>query len=170
MPTTYILLADTTLGSSGTITFSSISQAYQDLVVRIFVAGAGSTNDFTPGWGLGGNFNQIYFRANQSGTAAGGPSTGTVIFNQAGMPQSSDTNAWAWSEIYIPNYASTTYGKIWHTKGGWNNVGTGSRYGETFTGNLTSLTSQAVTQVTLQGDGASNLRAGTRATLYGIAK
>lgn len=170
MPTTYKLLADTTLGSNGTITFSSISQSYQDLVIRIYEGGATSTNDFAP-YGTSGNFYGGGFRGDYTGTNSFGPFTSNYCYILSGQPIGGDTGSWAFHEIYIASYSNQSYRKMWHQNGGYMYDGTGtSRYSITFAGYSSSQTGSATNSITIAADGVANLRAGSRATLYGIAK
>lgn len=162
MPVTYDKIATTTLGSATqSITFSSISGSYTDLVI-VLVAGVASGTDSKVRVRLNSDTGTNYSMTNilgdgstafsQRGSNASGMDIG-LLFNT-----NSVTNV---SIINIMNYANTTTYKTCIARGNNPAWGTGAAVG------LWRNTS-AVTSVTLLQDGGNNMIIGSIATLYGV--
>jgi hypothetical protein len=115
MPNTYTKIASVTLGSGGaaSIDFTSIPSTYTDLVVKYSARHSIGTvllymriNGDT-----GSNYssNQIYSDATTTVATAG---TTTYFYYYGGTVASNFTaSTFSNSEIYIPNYANTSYTK-----------------------------------------------------------
>ncbi len=117
MPDTFIKIASNTLtATTSSVTFSSIPQTYTDLVLKVCARDNNGSN-----WGGGyirfngdstsGNYNGIQLFGNGStvSTATGSGSWGTN-YMLAGRANggTSTANTFGNSEVYIPNYTSTT--------------------------------------------------------------
>jgi hypothetical protein len=170
MPATYENLATTTLGSTtSTITFSSISSAYTDLVISIFcqnaaVSAGTRTGVLTVNGDTGSNYSTTQLRGDGS-SATSTQSTGSTSIFYAEIPRiGSGTNLFGHSRISFFNYAGSTNktllcensadlngsGFVVRNVGLWRNTA-------------------AITSITLAA-GGEGFTAGTTATLYGILR
>lgn len=117
MANTYVKIASNTLtATTSSVTFSSIPQTYTDLVLKVSARDNNSSN-----WGGGylrfngdsssGNYNGIQLAGLGSSvsTSTGSGSWGTN-YMLAGRANggTSTANTFGNSEVYIPNYTSTT--------------------------------------------------------------
>jgi hypothetical protein len=118
MATTYQLLSSNTLTSTAaSVTFSSISQAYTDLVIKCMVRDttAGSFNGSSL---ISTNGSATYSRTDIRGDGASVTSAaataGSYFFpNRNTINSAGNTaNAFSYIEIYVPNYTSTTAKQI----------------------------------------------------------
>ena len=164
MATTYTPIATTTLGSAqASVTFSSISGSYTDLVLITNILGAtGGTTDYTPNIRFNGdtgtNYSDTILRGNGSTATSGRHSTVTQIQLQGNGYLSNTTPCTLL--INIQNYSNTTTYKT-----------TLSRASQT--DNITNATvglwrnTAAITSLTIFLD-AGTMASGTVFTLYGI--
>lgn len=159
MASTYEKIATTTLGSAtSTVTFSSISGSYTDLVL----IGNGSAS---AGVTLGVRFNSDTGN-NYSNTNMYGSGTAAISGRDTNVNQAYYTN---WYTTYdgtinmnIQNYSNTTTYKTAIVKGG--NAGN-----YTWASALLWRSTSAITSVTLLADGTT-FSSGSTFTLYGILK
>lgn len=161
MTATYEKIATTTLGSAtASVTFSSISGAYTDLVLVIQTKNSAASNEVYGRFNSDTGSNYSYTQIIGNGTTA-----------VSGRASNSTTMRWNFSNndfnnnaiIQIMNYANTTTYKT--TLARFNNVSqlTGA------TVNLWRSTS-AITSITLSNESSTNFDVGSTFTLYGILK
>jgi hypothetical protein len=165
MANTYTLIDKTTLGSSqASITFSSIPSTYTDLVLKLSARNTSAS-------GL------IYFSFNNNASNrsaillyGAGSGVGSVIYDNTDpramiMNESGYTaNTFASGEIYIPNYAGSSYKSFSSDSVQENNSTTAFSY---LLGGLWSNTA-AITSVKLEPYTGS-FDTNTSAYLYGIS-
>lgn len=160
MPTpTYTPLANITLGSSAaSVTFSSISQEYKDLVFIIYTKSTASSeiwlqfNDDSSS-----NYNYVYMRGSGSAISYGESSVDT------GARVIIDTSGFSNSIMQIMDYSATNKHKSYLVRNNVASAGTDAVAGRW-------ASTAAVTKLkfmTLYN--AYSLEAGTRIELYGIA-
>lgn len=168
MPATYTLIDSEVLTSSAaSITFSAIPSTYTDLVIKL------SSRIDANAVSLKVNFNSdtttkySYTRLYGSGSSAGSDlgSSATYAFPVANNRISYTANVFSNSELYVPNYTSTT-SKAFSTFGTTENNATESYIGPT--ASLYTGTS-AITSITLTPDLSANFDSGSSFYLYGIS-
>ena len=165
----YNLIATTTVGSGGaaTIEFASIPQNYTDLKLVHSLRGAGSRLVGT----LRINFNGV--NTNGSSRILYGETTGfgsfTVSYLHCGYSVDSTNTASVFSsgEIYIPNYAGSTYKSVSSDSVTEGNATTYQSGVQALTASLWSSTA-AITSVTLYNNDGGNWVQYSSASLYGI--
>jgi hypothetical protein len=162
MPNTYEAIATQTLGSAAaSVTFSSISGSYTDLIIVSNIAN--STNDslyFRINGDTGSNYSTTWLYGNGTVAASGRQTSNTTgILSGAIQVGLSSTN-YGSSIIQIMNYSNTTTYKTALTRWGLGNAETNATVG------LWRSTS-AITSVTIL-PGAGNLASGSTFSLYGI--
>jgi hypothetical protein len=173
MAFTYSKLAESTVGSGGAsaITFNNIPQNYTDLCVKYSLrsafSGAATVDCYLQfnSSTLGYSERMIY---NSSGTAAGSASNSAGNIAWAGtMPTVNATaSTFGNSELYIPNYASTTtFKSLSFDNSGENNSATA--WSLMLNAGLWS-NNTAINSITLYSANSSNLVQHSTATLYGI--
>jgi hypothetical protein len=162
MPNTYVALATQTLGSAAaSVTFSSISSAYTDLVVVMttkLTSGADGINLQFNG-DTGTNYSFTYLSGSGSSATSGrfaNTSNIKVAFN--GYPTTADGHN---SIVQVNNYSNATTFKTVLTRDNNANNGTGAIVG-------TWRNTAAVTSVVLTAV-SSTFTAGSTFSLYGIA-
>ena len=158
MPQTYTPIASTTLTSAqSSVTFSSISSAYTDLVVVCNVLGNASTNlRFTVNNDTGSNYSLTYIYGNGSAAGSGRLSNFTYGLGYA----SGITNG---SFIFsFMNYANTTTNKTIIVRGDDASNQTNA------TVNLWRSTA-AINRIDFNG-GGNNFSTNSTFTIYGILK
>jgi hypothetical protein len=163
-------IADYTVGSPvSTITFSSIPQAYTDLIVKISARSAdgGSVQDritMKINGNAYGSWNLKYIgNANNSAATYDQTSLGSNNINY--MPSSNATgNTFCNTEIYIPNYTSSNY-KSMSIDGMMENNSSTVYFG--LEAALWSNTA-AITQLDFLTAAAANYATNTTFTLYGV--
>jgi hypothetical protein len=161
MPITYEPLATTTLGSAAaSITFSTISGAYTDLVLVFFTPSNSINDDMYLQYNsdTGSNYSNTTLRGN--GTTASstrGSNTTGARFSDSSSPTTTTSNT---AIIHIMNYANTTTYKTNISRS--NNASTGIDAMVTLWRNTAAITSVKVYPA------SGNMATGTIATLYGI--
>lgn len=171
MAATFVPIQSVTLASSAaSVTFSSIPQTYTDLVLKISCRTTASANGGTLVIQLNSDTasNYSYTRLYANGASSysdfgGGQPTGARIgFTTAA---NSTSNTFASSEIYLPNYASTTARPISGfsvPENNATNVYYTSVYASLYRG------TSAATSLTILEDAGQSFVAGTTFHLYGI--
>jgi hypothetical protein len=170
MASTYEPIATTTLGSAAaTITFSSISSAYTDLVLVTLLQ-----VDNYNGWGTanirfnsdtGTNYSDTHLGGDGSTASSARNTSTTSIFNNVGvMGASTPSNTFALSKVNIFSYAGST-NKTTLSEYSADNNGSGSVYRSVGLWRNTS----AITSISLVLS-SGNFKANSTATLYGILK
>jgi hypothetical protein len=172
MTATYEKIATNTLGSAqASITFSTISGAYTDLVLISFVRDTRSETYGYPALRFnsdtGSNYSRTAVYGDGSGAASGRASSQTSLLYCEAAGASQAAGNYAPIVTHFQNYSnSTTYKTILSR---FNNV---AGNGGFQTGALVGLwrDTAAITSITILGDpGAStNLATGSTFTLYGI--
>jgi hypothetical protein len=158
MPSTYTPIATQTLGSAAaSVTFSSITSTYTDLLI-VGSGTAGSSVSFTLQFNgdTGSNYSVTFLYGDGSSAVSGRASSQTSI---SGMGRLSTVESS--SIINIQNYSNTTTNKTVIGRGGAANSLTIASVG------LWRNTA-AITSVVLRIEGGGNISAGTTLTLYGI--
>lgn len=161
MPNTYVALATQTLGSAASsVTFSSISASYTDLVL-IINGGTTTNNQFRLGVGngsidTGANYGatQLYGYASTVGSAREVNATNPYV----GVASTTNST----HIIQFMNYSNTTTYKTWIAKGG--DLGNSQYDVNVGTWRSTS----AINQIIINTN-AGNIAAGSTFSLYGIA-
>ena len=116
MANTYTLIASSTVGSGGAanIEFTSIPSTYTDLLVKISAREESAANLYLR-MRVNGATSASYSIKNVRGTGsvADSYSETASTFAQSGMinPNSSTASTFGNYEIYVPNYANTSYNK-----------------------------------------------------------
>lgn len=158
MPSTYIPIATTTLGSAASsVTFSSISGSYTDLVAIVSAnadsAGAAITLRFNSDSGT--NYSQTYLYGSGSAASSGRGSNGTEM-NIGNTDQTNNQS----TIINIQNYSNATTYKTAISKGGGATIGA-----ITYVGLWRSTA--AINAVRI-GVNTGNFNSGSTFTLYGV--
>jgi len=162
MAKTYEPIATTTLGSAASnITFTSVSQAYTDIVAIVYVPSNSINDDLYMQFNsdTAGNYSNTTLRGN--GTAASstrGSNTTGARFSDMSSPQTTTSNT---SIINIMNYTNTTTYKSIVSRG--NNAATGV---EAFA-SIWRATPTAINAIKFY-PASGNMDTGTIITLYGI--
>lgn len=164
MATTYELIASQTLSGTATaITFSSLPQTFDDLIVTF--SGRGDTAAVSVSCFLalnGSTANMTRRVLYGDGSGAGSVSTSTSIFGDA-CGATSTSNTFSSAQIYIPNYTGST-NKSWSSTSAYENNATTAVIHAV--AGLWSVTS-AITSVGINC-GTGNLVSGTSAQIYGV--
>jgi hypothetical protein len=161
MAITYEPIATTTLGSAAaSVTFSTISGSYTDLVLVFFTPSNSINDDMYLQYNsdTGSNYSNTTLRGN--GTTASstrGSNTTGARFSDQSSPTTSTSNT---AIIHIMNYANTTTYKTNISRS--NNASTGIDAMVTLWRNTAAITSVKVYPA------SGNMATGTIATLYGI--
>jgi hypothetical protein len=157
MAATYEPIATQTLGSAAaSVTFSSISGIYTDLILVVNGSAAGVTDlgiQFNSD--TGSNYSITYMRGNGT-TASSGRASNATVMRVGNIYTAFDTTA----IIHIMNYSNTTTNKTVLTR-----IGQASGYVVASVGLWRSTA--AISTVLVNGDG-TNLSSGSTFTLYGI--
>jgi len=166
---TFEKIAFTEVGSGGaaSITFDPIPATWTDLVLK--VSGRSSTSQGTGGFtaylypnGSTASMTNIQLRG--SGSAATSPNGQTNPINVSATDTTANT--FGNSEVYIPNYAGSTFKSISVDGAEENNA---SNAFMSLNANLWSSTSP-ITSLVITAFGGGTFRQYTTATLYGIKK
>jgi len=180
MATTYTLIASSNVGSGGvaSITFSSIPQTYTDLKIvfsaRLSANGDtfGNTKISINGTPAGTVYSARNIRANGSAVASQTFTSQDSVPNNYSVNGSTATaSTFSNTEIYIPNYTSTTIAKSLSIDNVTENNAT-EAWATMYAGLWNPSTQAAVTSIVLTSNyNPSELYAQhTTAYLYGISK
>jgi len=163
---TYTPIATQTLGSAAaSVTFSSISGAYTDLVLIANGQAAASQNNFEMQFNgdTATNYSDTYLSGTGSAASSGREtSKASILIGNNGNPPASGSS-FNIAIINIMNYANTTTYKTALTRA--NNAANGV---DAIVGVWRSTA--AITSVTVFIKNSNNLNTGSTFTLYGIAK
>lgn len=169
MANTYDLIASSTVGSGGasTISFTSISGTYTDLLIKLSLR---SNNAGTVDNGLltfnGSSSNINYLRLYGDGSGAGSSSAAANTINFLINSNGSTSNTFSSTDFYICNYASTSVTKPWYIDSVQEDNAT-TAYSYLLAGHLN--TTSAITSITLAPfSGGTSFVQYTTAYLYGI--
>jgi len=164
---TYEAIATTTLGSAGTVTFTSIPSTYTDLVIVCNVKNATAGNlrfemQFNGDTGTNYSVTRIY----GNGSTASSDrftSDGAMDVGFFGGSNATDLQT---SIIQVQNYSNSTTNKTALTR--WNSQAGAS--GAQFVAAVVGLwrNTAAITSIKLGFNGSNNIAAGSSLTLYGI--
>jgi len=161
---TYEPIATTTLSSaSPTVTFSSISSSYTDLVLVAQLTTAAATNmRIRFNGNSGSNYGSTHMGGN-GGTTYGTPeatNTAGLIDYGGGYPNGGASSVSTYV-INLNNYSNTTTWKTWLNRA--SNAGTGTE----ITAGVWRQTS-AINEVQIRTSSGGNMSVGSIFTLYGI--
>lgn len=165
MTATYDCIATTTLGSAAaSVTFSSISGSYTDLVL-VFAGTSGAVDSLFGRLNsdTGSNYSATELRGD--GSAAASSRFSNVSYLYLGYNVSMDATNQANAIIHIMNYSNTTTYKTIISR--FNRAAGASYPGTAAYANLWRSTS-AITSIDLIDYGGSNFSVGSTFTLYGI--
>jgi hypothetical protein len=165
MANTFELIAAITVGSGGaaSIDFTSIASTYTDLCVKITARSSSSPTPSGVYIGFNGStasFTDKYLEGN--GATVASSSLARYLGTETGTGYTANT--FSNIEVYIPNYANTSYNKSFSADGVSENNAT-TAYA-TFNAGLWSNTA-AINQVTLTL-GSGNFAQYSTAYLYGV--
>jgi len=176
MAANYVLLEKITVGAAtaSSVTFSSIPQTgYTDLFIKTSVRSVGTGGS---GWDdylnirfngdSGNNYGEKYLQGYAGAVQSGGTATRNKILAGLGNGSTSTANTFAVNEMYIPNYAGSTY-KSLSIEGLLENSST-SDYITRVIAPIWNNTA-AITSINLFLDGA-NIAQYSTFYLYGVAK
>lgn len=170
MAVTYDSIASTTISSSTTsVTFSSISSAYTDLVLIASAApvtgGSSTTYGIRFNNDTGSNYYRVYSYASSSTNAAGtsGPTTG-INLNYTSVDEGGNGPVHL-NKINIFGYASANRKTI-----SWEQALEVNAAGSLVRGAGLWDSTTAITDVTFYSPTATNFLVGSTICLYGIAK
>jgi len=172
MANTYTLIASSTVGSgsAASIEFASIAADYTDLLVKISARTTGAVNGSgiyfqVNGVSGSGKYSSKLIYGDGSSAASASDLSGTTLI-QFGQTNgaSSTSNTFGSHEIYIPNYASSSYYKSISFDSVYENNG-GNPYMMLTAGLYNENT--AITKVTLTA--GANFAQYSTAYLYGIS-
>lgn len=162
MASTYEKIATTTLGSGGTVTFSSIPSTYTDIVLISSAknsSGSAGTYQIVLNSDTGTNYSAIYLLGNGIAASSGKFTSASVLYTSRSTGSSS--TEFSPGVVHFMNYANTTTYKTIISRGN-----EASATAAAFI-NLWRSTS-AITSINLQQPGGGNFAAGSSFTLYGI--
>lgn len=171
MANTMKALQTVTVGSGGvsSISFTSIPQTYTDLVVKISardaraVVASSIVLQINGSTASSGSYRRIY---GDGAAAFSDSSTGeTTVQSGHSDGNSATASTFGSVEIYIPNYAGTTYNKSFSSDGVAETNGT-----TTYISMVAGLwaNTAAITQITIKPATAVNFLQYSTATLYGV--
>ena len=160
MPTTYTPIATTTLGSAqATVTFSSISATYTDLVLIAW--GGNSGNEF--GLQFNSDTGTNYGQTALAGNGSTATSTRNTSYNGVGMGGLASRSAP--SIVNIQNYSNSTTFKTSLVRGEQTRSGVECVIAFVNTWRNTN----AITSITIRDlGGSNNIASGSTFTLYGV--
>jgi len=162
MTSTYEKIATTTLGSdTATITFSSITGIYTDLVISLVAGQSAALNDsfiLRVNGDTANNYSDTYLLGNGSTVIAGNISNNGFI----GYGDLGGTAITAQFIFNFMNYSNTTTYKTVLTR--YNSLQKGRTVASVSLWRSTS----AITSINFSFNGSDLLKAGTTATIYGI--
>lgn len=162
MPSTYTPIATTTLGSaSATVTFSSISGTYTDLILVTnlrYSSGTPNSNAFIRfNSDSGSNYSKTYLQGNGS-TASSGRDSYTAMDL---LGQTSTASVYTSNITQIMNYSNSTTFKTALSR--WSNAGD---FVIAFVGLWRSTS--AITTIEVNSSGTAQFAIGSTFTLYGV--
>lgn len=168
------LISDTLLVSdTANFDLTSIPGTYTQLLLMLWIrsAAAAVTSDT-----INLRFNNLstgiyYFqRIEASATAVSGAESLAATAGRVmrATAATSTANRYSSTTVTIPNYANTTDHKNWLSGGFWP-TGTGTGTLEDFISGGVCADTGAVSRITILSATGANLKAGSRATLYGMA-
>ena len=167
MANTYTLIASSTVGSGGasSIDFTSIPSTYTDLVIKLSARSNKTDVDqlFTVGFN-GSTANSSSRNLQGDGSTAVSGTSATLIF-AIGDGNNSTASVFGNCEIYIPNYANTSYNKSSSMDGVSETNAT--NVGSIMQAGLWSNTA-AINRITLTPNGGQTILQYSAADLYGV--
>jgi hypothetical protein len=171
MASTIVALQTVTVGAgtAASVTFSSIPQTYNDLIIKWSARSAGAYGPIETEVQFNGDSSSVYSQANLSGYNSGAysaKSTDSYRFNlQYATGNSATANTFSNNEIYIPNYSSSTFKSISFESVSENNATTEYILGPA---NGAWSKTDPITSIKLQSNGVGNWMQYSTFTLYGV--
>jgi hypothetical protein len=170
MANTFTLIASaTTVAGTNTVTFSSIPQTYDDLLVtastRLAWAGSGAADGENISLSLNSSGNDSFFRAYVVSTPVGGNgTTSNLIYVNDSNTTANAFTSW---NYYIHDYTNTSYGKMTLTDYALEGIVTDT-YCQ-IAGQITGVTN-AITSLIFYSTASGNFAANSTFYLYGIKR
>lgn len=167
------LISDTTLGSDGTFDVSSISGAYNDLILVLIARSArasNTTDDPLIRFNNDSGSNYAHQRYGASGGGAIAASyTASSAFPYCGyLPAATaDANVFGHCEIIIPGYASTAWKKIYRWWGYAPGVIATANENHIRNGGGSWNSTNAITRIQIVSANSANLKTGSWLRIYG---
>lgn len=164
MPQTYEPIATNTLTSAVTsVTFSSITDTYTDLVLVIYgqMSASGNTVYSTVN-GEAANYRINYLGGNTTSPTSGRGTDVTFGYGLGGWANGYSSSRWTIVAHYL-NYSNTNVHKT--ILSNWADASAGNEW---FANTYPSTTK--ISSIEIKNNGSQNFNVGTRFTLYGITK
>ena len=170
MPSTYTLISSNVLSSSAaSVTFSSISSTYTDLVLRISPRSSISQVDWNFIMTINGtsaNYSDTIIYANPTTVSSGADANQTNLIIQ-GIPGASGTaNTFGSVEIYIPSYTASQNKPLSAIAMTENNSASFTLGDQVYAGLWRNTA--AITSIAFSAGGANSFVSGSSFYLYGI--
>jgi hypothetical protein len=163
MASTYEKIATTTLGSdTATITFSSITGAYTDLVISLVAGQSAALNDgfqFRFNGDSGTNYSDIYTLGNGTNALSGKQTSSNSIRDFGDLGGTAITSQFIFNFM---NYSNTTTYKTVLTRF------SSQQKGRTMANVGLWRNTAAITSIVFSFTGSDLFKSGTTATIYGI--
>jgi len=157
MPTTYEPIATTTLGSAAaSVSFTSISGSYTDLVVVNFTISGNGSASLTVNGDTGSNYSRTFMYGDGSSAASGRSSNASSFTYTVG----GTTNVYSATILNLMNYSNSTTYKTFLLRGNDPSGATAAHIG--LWRNTAAITSLTITCA------SGNFPTGSTFTLYGI--
>jgi hypothetical protein len=169
-PGAWTLLSTTTLASPGTFDVSSISGAYNDLLLLIIGRDTNASGLTSPELTLNGDTTGNYYNERISGsgsTATTAETLGGANFGDSRLPGSGAlAGSFGVNQFTFYGYASTAWKKVvnWESYG-LSGIGASGQHMQRGSGLWNSTA--AITRVTFKGNGSGNLATGSQLRIYG---
>jgi hypothetical protein len=166
----WTLLATTTLGSAGTFDFTSISSAYNDLIVVLTARDATATSATTPEMTFNADTAGNYYSQRITGSGSSvstAESLTTASFPLGGVPAASaDANFFGSVEVVIYGYAATTWVKTVQAFAHYPTFASSTGFTFRTTAGIWKSTA-AINRITIKGGSGANFVTGSRCRIYG---
>ena len=173
MPTTYTPIATQTLGSAAaSVTFSSISGTYTDLIVVCSMQSTASTNTDTRYWlrfnnDSATNYSTTYLLGTGAAASSSRDTTRAQVDNVTPLSTSSE---FTFATFNVLNYSNSTTNKTTLQRAGQQNNNTGTGGAGYFMGAAVSLwrSTAAINRVDIVCAVNGQFATGSTFTLYGV--
>lgn len=168
----FVQLADSTMGAdAASFDFQAIPQTYNHLLLLFMgrTAEAAFNSDLAVRFNndSGSNYVREYIRGDLDTAEANHSATTTSIISLSVAGDSGVAGVCGSGSLFIPAYTQTTFHKVLHgSSGHYSATGSAQAMAVLYNGRWSNTA--AITRVTLFVQSASNFRAGSRATLYGM--
>ena len=166
MPDTFVKIATVTVGSGGatSLEFSSIPSTYTDLCIKLSPRSTNSSATYGATIQFNSSTSNFSYRALYGNGSSAGSYSDTATWLGEVPAATSTSNTFGNVEIYIPNYAGSTYKSFSIDNVGENNA-TAARADL-----IAELWSNTAAITNIKVESAVNFAQYSTATLYGISK